>query len=143
MHRGKLKKFTFVDITEENKQYKYIYLLYAKKLFKKLFFKLTFESKLPYYMFTDIMKVMRNEGYYFEDLIGTNTDLSIGTVKVVSFSSADETQYTTDDNYWNLNFFEDALSKQRNYKGEYDKKYGHPEDIGLHDAWENINLGIY
>jgi hypothetical protein len=84
------------------------------------------------------MKVMRNEGYYFEDLIDTSTNLSIGAVKVLPFSSADETKYSTDHNHWKLNFFEDALRKQRNYKDKYDEKYGHPDDLGLHDAWENI-----
>ncbi len=138
MNIGKLKKFTFVDIANDNNQYTYTYLLYSKKFFKKLFFKLTFESKFPHYNYTDIMKVMRNEGYYFEDLIDSGTNLSIGTVNVMPFSSADETKYSSDHNYWNLNFFEDALSKQENHKDEYDEKYGHPDDLGLHGAYENI-----
>ena len=138
MNIGKLKKFTFVDITKNNNQYIYIYLLFSKKFFKKLFFKLTFEAKFPHYLYTDIMKVMRNEGYYFEDLTDTSTNLSIGAVKVLLFSSADQTKYSTDHNQWKLNFFENAMRKQRNYKDEYDEKYSYPGDLGLHDAWENI-----
>ena len=135
MNIGELKKFTFVDIENGNNHYVYIYLLYSKNFFKKLFFKLTFESKFPHYVFTDIMKVMRNEGCYFENLVGTSTELSIGTVKVVPFSSADETKYGTDHNCWQANFFKDARGKQENYIDEYNEKYGHPEELGLHDAY--------
>ena len=137
MNIGKLKKFAFVDIANNNNQYIYIYLLYSKKFLKQLFFKLSFESKFPHYLFTDIMKVMKNEGYDFEDLINSSTNLSIGTVKVMPFSSADETKYSSDYNHWKLNFFEDAMSKQENYQDEYDEKYGSSNDLGLHDAWAN------
>ncbi|MCK5604510.1 hypothetical protein KAR91_21655 [Candidatus Pacearchaeota archaeon] len=119
-----MKKFTFVDIERNNNQYTYIYLLFSKKFFKNLFFKFTFESKFPHYNYTDIMKVMRNEGYYFEDLIDSSTNLSIGTVKVMPFSSADETKYSSDHNHWNLNFFENAMSKQENHKNGEGKREG-------------------
>jgi len=138
MNIGTLQKCLFVDIIKENNNYTYIYLLYSKKFFKKLFFKLTFKSKLPFYLFTDIRKIMRNEGYYFEDLINKDTELSIGNIGVILFTSLDEVKYSIDYNYWHSHFFDDALDRQQIFKDDYKKKFGHPNDIGLFEAYENI-----
>jgi hypothetical protein len=138
MNIGKLKKCLFVDILRNDEEYTYFYLLYSKKFFKTLFFKMTFKSKLPFYTFTDIRKVMRHKGFYFEDLINKITDLSIGNIVVEEFTLEDEKLYSTDHYYWNINFFDDALDKQQIFKEEYNDEFGHPDDIGLFEAYKNI-----
>lgn len=138
MNIGKLKSFTLVDIYKKNNEYTYTYLLYSKKIFKKLFFKFQFISRLPFYNFTDIMKVMANEGYYFEDLINKNIKISIGNLSVNFFSDSDSIKYSTDYNNWKSTHFDNAFEKQQKYNEEYDSKHGHPSNLGLYDAYNNI-----
>lgn len=136
MNIGKLKKFTLVDIKIENNEYKYIYLLNSKKFFKTFYFKLIFSSKLPFYLFTDIMKVMKNEGFFFEDLIDREIELSIGKVSVSEFSELDYDRYSDNHNSWISNFFDDAFNNQKKLQKEYENKFGYPDDLGLHEAWD-------
>lgn len=136
MNIGKLKKFTLVDIKVENNVYKYIYLLNSKKFFKSLHFKLIFNSKLPFYLFTDIMKVMKNEGYLFEDLIDREVELSIGTVLVNQFSQTDYEKYSSNHDAWKTLFFDDAFNSQQKLQKEYENEFGYPDDLGLHEAWD-------
>ena len=137
MKIGKLKESLFVDIScSDDGWYTYTYLLYSEKLFSKHYFKLTLQSEMPFYLFTDIMKVIRFEGYFFEDLINVPVDLSIGIIVVDPFSQSDESHYTKDSSYWRSIFFEEAMNKQQTFKDEYIVKYGHPDDLGLYDAYE-------
>jgi len=138
MNIGKLKGYSFVDIHLTEKKYTYAYFIYSKKFLKQLCFNLNFTSQYPYYLYLDIMKVMRNEGYFFEDLIDKKTFLSIGVVKVKRFSQNDIDNFSNNYKNWKLNYFAKALKKQNDYKASYDKKYGHPDDIGLHAAYKNI-----
>ena len=83
------------------------------------------------------MKVMRNEGYSFENLIDKSISLSIGSVQVVEFSASDNNKFKTDYNFWQSTFFRKAREKQDKYIDEYEKGFGAPDDLGLHGAYEN------
>lgn len=139
MDIGRLRKSIFADIHKNKNIYIYTYLLFSTKWFKKKYFKLTFQAKYPHYWFTDIMKVSRNEGYFFEDFLKSDVDLSIGTVSAAPFNSKDEELFSKKYKFWKYTLLNDALKKQREYKDKYDSKYGQPEDLGLHKAWKNIN----
>ena len=138
MYIGKLNKFCFVDIKKDKGLYSYTYLLQSQRFFLfKLNWKMLFVSKLPFYLFTDISKVFFNEGFYFEDLINNDVELQIGSINVKKFTKSDQDTYSGEYAYWDTQYLDDALDKQKNYKIEYEKEFGYPEDLGVKDAWDN------
>ena len=88
-------------------------------------------------MFTDISKVFVSEGYYFEDLINNNVELKIGSINIKKFTKNDQDTYSEDYSHWDTQYLDDALDKQKNYKIEYEKEFGYPEDLDVKDAWDN------
>ena len=139
MYIGKLNKYCLVDIVNDNDKNTYLYLLQSKRFFKKLDWKLTFISELPFYLFTDISKVFINEGYFFEDLIDRDIKISIGTINVRRFTKEDNDLYSNNYSLWHSNYFDKAIDKQQKLKKDYEDKFGYPQDLGLHEAWKNVD----
>lgn len=123
----KLRKLRFWDIEKRKDDYIYTYGVYATSLFKKLYFKLVFESKLPHFWWSEIQKMHLNQGYYFEDLVkGKPLDIKIGKLTYLDLTDEDIIRFSKNPENWESKLAE-AIEKQQALEDEYNEIHGVPD----------------
>ena len=117
----------FVEIERVENDYVSIYATEGDSFFKKVYYKIIFISKNPYYMWTDIEKALIKYKFKFE---GTpknmQIDLGFGTLQYSNFTNDDKQKYTTDTIHWDK-LKDEACTKQVELMHEYSDKHGTPD----------------
>ncbi len=121
------QKLEFVDIFEEEDNYKYVFGVLARSTFKKNFLVVEFASVVPHYRWTDIQETMVKAEIFVDDLVnGELRDLGIGQISYAPFTAAEIEKYGTDVAIWKV-FREEALGNQRKLCDEYSEVWGEPD----------------
>ena len=127
----KLKKFSLIDIENDDVQYAYIYAIFATSFFKNSYLKCIFRSKIPHFWWAEIQITMNNLGIYFEDLAkGVPKDIKIGTLEYLDFSQSDIERFGTDTRIWTKTHLDEAINKLNLLKKEYESRHGRPDLTG-------------
>lgn len=138
-------EFTFINIEKDNvsETYSYTYIITIKIFVMKIYYKILFKSKLPHYVFTDILHVLKikfkPDNKSIEDIIESNEqiDLGIGQFYIKPFTYNDKINFTTNKKKWKI-FLNKALLKQNNYEKEYNNIHcGYPKlNLPLREMYE-------
>ena len=120
-------KLEFVDISEEEEYYKYIYVVLSKSTFTKKYLKIEFQSTVPHYRWTDIPETMEKADVYFEDIVnGELLDIGIGHITYTEFTASEFEKYGNNIARW-IEFRKDALASQEKLCDEYREVWGDPD----------------
>lgn len=128
--------YSFADINKESEIYTYSYLFTLKSFLRKKFYVISFKSKLPHYVFTDILYILKmklhNENKYIEDIIEAKIeiDLQIGLLSFSEFTESDLKKYSKKKENWQK-YLDSALDKQEEFEKEYEEKHGGHPDLNL------------
>lgn len=128
----KVANVKLVEIKKDTEGYIYIYVGVIKSFFKKTFIKITFSSKLPHYMWKEIVReiqsIMLDENKTIDDLIKktTPTVLKIGKILFERFNESDITKYSTNIVHWQK-LLEESIDRQMELESKYNEKYGTPK----------------
>jgi len=127
-------KVNFLNI--ELNQGKYVYTYgFANKLFFifKIYYKFTFVLDLPHYWFTELEKLLIENGFTF-DVTPKNKELKldrIGTYRYDYFTLEDHDKYGKNVNQWQ-HLTDEAVKEQIKLCNEYEKLHGMPDLSWLH-----------
>ncbi len=123
----KLQNLELVEMISKNEKFIYVYAVLAKSFFRKKIIKLSFESELPHYWWSEIQRTMINNKIFFENLVeNKNIVLDIGTLSFDYFDGNDLKKYGDSVNAWK-DLKKIAIETQMKFCKEYDSKYGIPD----------------